>query len=70
MTISEVLERLKQRKVKLGVETLYIEDQLGRAAVTVQELVAERGRQNITVVPLVEPVGPSTVKITFRVEEN
>ena len=43
VTISEVLERLKQRKVKLGVETLYIEDQLGRAAVTVQELVAEKG---------------------------
>lgn len=70
VTISEVLERLKRRKVKLGVETLYIEDQLGRAAVTVQELVAERGRPNITVTPLVEPLGPSTVKITLRVEEN
>lgn len=70
VAISEVLERLKQRKVKLGVETLYIEDQLGRAAVTVQELVAERGLENITVTPLVKPVGPSTVKITFRVEEN
>jgi BlaR1 peptidase M56/Surface antigen variable number repeat len=70
VTVPEILERFKQRKVKLRPETLYHEDELGRAAVTVQELVAERGRQNITVTPFVEPIQPSTVKITFRVEKK
>src|SRR5688572_20566277 len=79
VTIPEILERFKQRKVKLRAETLYFEDGLGRAATAVQELVAERGRQNITVSPLVEPIWPpsafkswppSTVKITFRVEQK
>ena len=71
VTIPEILERFKQRKVKLGLETLFNEDDLPRAAVTVHELVAERGRQNFTVTPLVERIGPpSTVKITFKVEEK
>jgi outer membrane protein insertion porin family len=79
VTVAEILERFKQRKVKLGVETLYIEDELGRAAATVQELLAEKGRRNIAVTPRVEPVWPestfqnwppSTVKIAFRAEEK
>ena len=53
VTIAEVLERFKQRKIKLRAETLYHEDELGLAAATVQELLAERGRQNITVTLLV-----------------
>ena len=71
VTIAEILERFKQRKIKLRVETLYNDDELGRAAATVQELVAESGRQNITVTPLVESLWPhSTVKINFKVEEK
>jgi outer membrane protein insertion porin family len=71
VTISEILERFKQRKIQLRAETLYDRDELPRAAVMVQELLAERGRRNITVTPFVEPTGPpSTVKITFRVEEK
>jgi outer membrane protein insertion porin family len=70
VTIPEILERFRQRKVKLLVQSLYNEDELPRATATVQEFVAERGRQNITVTPLVEPIQPSTVKITFRVEKK
>ena len=79
VTIPEILERFKQHKIELRPETLYDEDELGRAAATVQDLLAERGRQDITVTPLVEPIWPpstfknwppSTVKITFRVEEK
>jgi outer membrane protein assembly factor BamA len=79
VTIQEILERFQQREVKLRVETLYNEGELGRAAATLQELLAERGRRTATVLPLVEPIWPastfkswppSTVKITFRVEEK
>ena len=71
VTLPEILERFKQRKVKLGVETLYNDEELGRAAATVQELLAEKGRQHITVIPLVESSWPhATVKTTLRVEEK
>ncbi len=70
VTIPEILERFRQRKVRLRAETLLNEDELLRAALTLQELVAEAGHQNITVTPLVAPITPSTVKITFRVEEK
>jgi outer membrane protein insertion porin family len=71
VTMAEIVERLKQRKVNLRVETLYNGDELGRAAAAVQELEAERGRQHLMVTPLVESLWPhSTVKITFRVEEK
>jgi outer membrane protein assembly factor BamA len=71
VTMAEILERFKQRKIKPRAETLYHKDELGLAAATVQELVAERGRQNITVTALVESSWPpSTVRITFRVEEK
>ena len=71
VTIAEILERFKQRKIRLKAETLYDENELGLAAATVQELLAERGRHNITVTASVEPIlAPSTVKITFRVEET
>lgn len=70
LTLPEIQERFKQRKVQLRAQTLYHEDELGLAAVTVQELLAERGLQNITVTPLVELIQPSTVKITFRSEKK
>nr|WP_321472894.1 POTRA domain-containing protein [uncultured Paludibaculum sp.] len=79
VTVPEILERFRLRKVNLRVETLFNEDELERAAATVRELVAERGHQNITVSPSVEPVWPpsgvrssppSTVKIIFRAEEQ
>ena len=71
VTIEEILERFKERKVNLRVETLYNADELGRAAATVQELCRERGRQDITVTPLVESAWPhSTVRIIFRVAER
>ena len=71
VTIPEILERFNERKVNLRVETLYNDNELGRAAATVQELVAERGRQHTTVIPVVESIWPhSTVTITFRVAEK
>ena len=71
VTIQEILDRFKQRKVRLLAQSIYNEDELPRATATLQEFLAERERQNITVTPLVEPIWPpSTVKITFRVEEK
>ena len=79
VTTPEILERFEQRKIKLKVEALCNEDELERAAATVQELLAERGRQNVRVTPLVEPIWPpsaakswppATVKIIFSAQEK
>jgi outer membrane protein assembly factor BamA len=76
VTMAQILERFTQRKITLLAETLFDEAELGRAAMTIQELVAERGRRNTTVTPFVEPTGPPllwpspTVKITFKVAEK
>jgi outer membrane protein insertion porin family len=70
VTLDDVLERFKQRKLNLLVDSLYHEDELQRATLTLQELLAEKGRQDITVIPLVEPVLPSAVRITFSVEDK
>jgi outer membrane protein insertion porin family len=71
VTIPEILERFKERKVNLRVDTLYNGDELERAAATIQELVAAKGHQHITVTPLVESIWPHlTVRITFRVAEK
>lgn len=70
VTIEEVLERFRQRKIDLRVDTLFDEGELPRGALVVQELVAEKGRQNFTVNPLVERIGPPSIaKITFKVTD-
>jgi len=67
----EVLERLKQRKAKLGMEMLFDETELGYAATTVREFLAEKGRADVQVTPLVEPISPPlTVKIIFKAEKQ
>lgn len=71
VTVPEIVERLKERKVDLRVETLFNENELGRAAVTIHELLIEKGLHDIRVTPLVDPVAPqSAVRITFQVEES
>ena len=70
LTLPEILERFRQRKIKLRAETHYREDEIERAAETVQELLAERGRRNRIVVPSVEPIAPASVKIIFKVEDK
>jgi len=70
VTIEEISERFKQRKVNLRVETLFDEDELPRAASTLRELLEEKGRQNLIVTPLVERIGPPSIaKITFTAVE-
>jgi outer membrane protein assembly factor BamA len=71
VTIEEILERFHERKLKLRVETLLDENELPRAAAMVRELVGEKGRQNVVVIPMVERIGaPSIARITFMVAES
>jgi outer membrane protein insertion porin family len=70
VTVSEILDRFKERKVGLSVESQYDPNKIQRAAVVLKEYLAERGRQYATVDPLIEQIPPSSLKVTFNVNEG
>jgi outer membrane protein insertion porin family len=70
VTVSEILDRFKERKVGLVVESQYDPNKIQRAAVVLKEFLAERGRQYATVDPVIEQIPPSSLKVTFNVKEG
>lgn len=70
ITMSEVLERFKERRVGLSTEAQYDPNKVQRAIVVLQEYLAERGRQYAQIVPEVFQIPPSSVVITFLVDEG
>jgi outer membrane protein insertion porin family len=70
VTVSEILDRFKERKVGLSVESQYDPNKIQRAAIVLKEYLAERGRQYATVEPQIEQLPPSSLKVTFNVNEG
>jgi outer membrane protein insertion porin family len=70
LTVSEILDRFKERKVGLSVESQYDPNKVQRAAVVIKEYLAERGRQFATVEPEVHQIPPSSLEIVFNVNEG
>lgn len=70
VSVSEILDRFKERRVGLQVESQYDPNRVQRAAVVLKEYLAERGRPFATVEPVLRQVPPSSLEITFRVEEG
>ncbi|PYT27793.1 MAG: outer membrane protein assembly factor BamA [Acidobacteria bacterium] len=70
VSVSEVLDRFQERKVGLTVESQYDPNKVQRAAVVLKEYLAERGRQFATVEPEIRQVPPSSLEITFNVNEG
>jgi outer membrane protein insertion porin family len=70
VTVSEILDRFKERKVGLSVESQYDPNKIQRAATVLKEYLAERGRQYATVEPQIEQLPPSSLKVTFAVKEG
>ena len=69
-TISDILERFKERKVGLTVEDRYDPTRVQRAVVVLKELLGERGRQYAKVEPQVRQIPPSSIEIVFNIEEG
>ena len=70
LTVSEILDRFKERKVGLSVESQYDPNKVQRAAVVIKEYLAERGRQFATVEPEVRQVPPSSLEDCFQCQRR
>lgn len=70
VSTSDVLDRFKERKVGLSVESQYDPTKVKRAEVVIKELLSEHGRQFAVVRTEVRPIPPAAVGITFAVREG
>ena len=70
VTVSEILDRFKDRKVGLSVESQYDPNKVQRATVVLKEFLAERGRQYADVTPEIRQIPPSSLEVTFVVNEG
>jgi outer membrane protein insertion porin family len=67
---SDVLDRFKERKVGLVVESQYDPNVINHAAVVLKELIAERGHEFATVTPELHRIPPASLEIIFSVNEG
>jgi outer membrane protein insertion porin family len=70
VSTSDVLDRFKERKVGLSVESQYDPTKVKKAEVTLKDLLSEHGRQFAVVRTEVRPIPPAAVAITFVVREG
>ena len=70
ITTSEILDRFKERKVGLSVESQYDPNKIQRARNVLQDYLAERGRQFATVEPELHQVPPSSLEVVFKINEG
>src|SRR5207302_7259337 len=70
VSTSDVLDRFKERKVGLSVESQYDPTRVKKAEVAIKDLLAEHGRQFATIRTEVRPIPPAAVGLTFVVREG
>ncbi len=70
VTNSDVLEKYKERKVGLSVESQYDPTKLKKAEVVLKDLLAAHGRQFSIIRAEVRPIPPAAVGVTFVVKEG
>jgi len=70
VSTSDVLDRFKEAKVGLAVESQYDPTRIKKAEVTIKGLLSEHGRQFATIRTEVRQIPPAAVGITFVVKEG
>ncbi len=70
ITTSEVLDRFKERKVGLTVESPYDPTKIRHAEVVLQDFLAEKGRPYAKVEAQPRRVPPNAIKLLFEVDEG
>lgn len=69
-TVSDILERFKERGVGLTVESRYDPTRVQIAMNVLKELLGERGRQYAEVRPQIRQIPPSSIEIVFDIDEG
>ena len=70
VSTSDVLDRFKDRKVGLSVESQYDPTKVKKAEVTLKELLAEHGHQFASIRSEVRPIPPAAISLTFVIKEG
>jgi outer membrane protein insertion porin family len=70
VSVSDILDRFKERKVGLTVESMYDPNVVNHAAVVLKDLLAEHGRQFAMVTPQLRRIPPSSLEVVFNVVEG
>ncbi len=70
ITRSEILEKLREKKVGMSQESPYDPTRIKRAETVIKGMLAEKGRQKATVTESVEQIPPNAVAITFNIDEG
>jgi outer membrane protein insertion porin family len=71
ITESDILDRFKERKVGLSVESLFDPTKIKKAEVVLRELLGEHGRQFAAVTPQYERIASSNaVILVFEIDEG
>src|SRR5262245_928850 len=70
VTRSEILEKLREKKVGLSQESPYDPTRVKRAEVVIKEMLAEKGRQNATIDVTKAEIPPNGVNLTFNISEG
>ncbi len=69
-TLSDILERFKERKVRLSVRSQYDPVVIRRAQVVLEQLLSERGRMFARVTHRTRNLPPNSVRLVFVVKEG
>jgi outer membrane protein insertion porin family len=70
MSTSDILDRFKERKVGLTVESMYDPNVINRAAVVLKDMESEHGHQFATVMPNLRRIPPSSLEVVFNIDEG
>lgn len=70
ITNSEILDKLRERKVGLSQESPYDPTRVKKAEAIIKQMLAEKGHQNATVDTLIEDIPPNAVGVTFKIDEG
>ena len=70
ITTSEVLDKLREKKVGLSQESPFDPTRIKRAEGVIKSMLAEKGHQDATVETVTEPIPPNAVSVTFKVNEG
>ena len=70
LTLSEILDRYKERKVGLQVESQYDPNKIQRAKNVLLDYLSERGRQFAKVEPVIRQIPPSSLEIVYKIDEG